>query len=530
MPKAELRYDCVSGLCVDTLPGRCGVVIFGASGDLTHRKLMPALFSLARRGLLPERFFVVGCARTRMSDTAFRDKVRQALPATTPADRRLADRFLNACYYLPGNYDEPRTYRALSKRLTALHGRHKTGLNHFFYLAIPPALYGDVVAQLNRAGLVDQKSAGRPWRRVIVEKPIGRDLSSAMDLDRVLHQHLRENQIYRIDHYLGKETVQNILMFRFANLIFEPLWNQQYVDHVQITVAEAIGIEHRAGYFEQTGLLRDMFQNHMFQMLALVAMEPPASFDADRLRDEKTKLLRSIRPFPTDALDRHLVRGQYRQGRVDGQPVRGYRAEDGVHPQSRTETFVAAKILIDNWRWQGVPFYLRSGKRLPRRVSEIAIAFRRVPHSIFHPLAPQHLMPDTLVLNVQPEEGISLTIQAKCPGGKVCMMPLSMDFRYNQVFGGNPPEAYERLLLDCMLGDQTLFIRNDNVEVSWALLTPVLEAWEMAGRQPARGKLQGYRAGSWGPAAAHRLLARDGRKWRTPGNARPACVAGEARS
>lgn len=502
----------------ESKPDPCGVVIFGASGDLTHRKLLPALFNLFRRKLLPESFYILGCARTQMSDQTFRESAAEALSeqfnGVTAADR---ETFLRRCNYLAGDYQDPRLYTALVDRLHKLDTDHATNGNHLFYLSIPPTLYGAVVRRLGDAQLTPEAEDGSPWVRVIVEKPFGRDLESAMTLDHELHQVLSERQIYRIDHYLGKETVQNILMLRFANAIFEPLWNRRYIDHVQITAAEVLGVEHRAGYYEQAGALRDMFQNHMLQMLALVAMEPPASFEADRVRDEKVKLLRAIRPFPLEHLSQWIVRGQYEAGKIQGQEVPGYRQEKGVASDSSTETFVAAKILIDNWRWQGVPFYLRSGKRLAKRVSEIAITFKSVPHSMFAPfIPPEQLAPNVLILNVQPAEGICLTIEGKHPGGKLRIGSVTMAFHYRQVFGADPPEAYERLLLDCMTGDQTLFVRHDDMAMSWSLIAPILQAWEEAEDHAPNGKLYLYPAGSWGPTEAEELLIRDRRQWRVP--------------
>ncbi len=504
-------YSDVRGkFCTEVRPEPCGLVIFGASGDLTHRKLIPALFSLFRRNLLPYEFFILGCARTPMTDEEFRKKARESIESRFAYARTDdLDDFIRRCGYHAGDYQDSGTYTKLSQRLKQLDKEHSSGGHHIFYLATPPSLYCPVASHLSSSGLTEEPESGSPYVHVVIEKPYGRDLESAMSLDNELHNSLAEHQIYRIDHYLGKETVQNILMFRFANAVFEPIWNRRYVDHVQITVAESLGVEHRAGYFEQAGLLRDMFQNHMLQMLALVAMEPPISFDADRVRDERVKLMRSIRPFPLETLDQCITRGQYGPGSIDGIQVPGYRQEPGVAEDSQIETFIAARVFVDNWRWQGVPFYMRSGKRLKRKVSEIAIVFKRVPYSMFAPLSPGELTPNVLVLNVQPEEGIALTIQAKQPGAKLCMNSLTMDFRYEEIFGIELPDAYERLLLDCMLGDQTLFWRSDGIEASWALVTPVLDKWEQEGCP-----LASYDAGSWGPTQAHTLLEHDGRHWR----------------
>jgi len=510
MDQMEDHFDVRGRFCVEERPEPCGLVIFGASGDLTHRKLLPALFGLFRRNLLPYEFFILGCARTPITDKAFQQKVRDSIA------ERLGhtitsnlDDFTRRCAYHTGDYQDPGTYASLSERLKQLDKEHSTGGNHIFYFATPPGLYCPIAGHLSSAGLTEGSEEGSPYVHVVVEKPYGRDLESAMSLDEELHRVLSEHQIYRIDHYLGKETVQNILMFRFANAVFEPIWNRRYVDHVQITAAESLGVEHRAGYFEQAGLLRDMFQNHMLQMLAMVAMEPPISFDGDRVRDEKVKLMRSIRPFPLDDLNQCIVRGQYSPGSIDGVSVPGYRQEEGVASDSQVETFIAAKVFVDNWRWQGVPFYMRAGKRLKRKVSEIAIIFKRVPYSMFAPLSPDELSPNILVMNVQPEEGISLTVQAKQPGAKLCMNSLTMDFRYEEIFGVELPDAYERLLLDCMLGDQTLFWRSDGIEASWSLVTPVLKRWEEKGCP-----LAFYESGSWGPRESEALLKRDGRRWR----------------
>ena len=500
-------------LCIEVSPVPNTIIIFGASGDLAQRKLIPALFNLSRRNLFHAKSRIIGCSRSQMDDNSFRDVQRKALKERFPScELSEIDAFLEKVFYIAGGYDSQDTYRGIHRKLMELEYQQDPVPNRTFYLATPAALYPIIVPMLAEFQLTVENYEGIPWRHVVLEKPFGNDSDSAEKLDRLLHESLLERQIYRIDHYLGKETVQNILMLRFANIIFEPVWNSHYIDNVQITVAESIGVEHRAGYYEKAGLLRDMFQNHMLEMLALTAMEMPASFDADAIRDEKLKLIKSIRHFPIKELDKYIMRAQYAAG--NGMP--GYREEEGVSTTSTTETFVAAKFLIDNWRWRGVPFYLRSGKRLAKKVSEIAITFKRVPHSIFSELRPEDLSADMLVLNVQPEEGMALSIQAKQPGPKLCMGRLSLDFKYAEVFGGDIPDAYERLLLDCMLGDQTLFIRSDVIAASWRLFTPVLEAWSKfdGNNFNCPCNLRTYPAGSWGPEEAAQLLCGCASCWR----------------
>jgi len=489
------------------------MVVFGASGDLVRRKLLVGLAQIFERGLLSDEFYLLGCGREKLSDRDFRQIAKEAIQENV-ADISLNSivPFVNKLYYASGDYSDASFYSDIKTKLTELNKKHKVDpplADTIFYLAVPPFVYGTIVEQLASAGLSCTGGPDSKQRiRLVVEKPFGRDLQSAAQLNGIIRRCFDESQIYRIDHYLGKETVQNILMFRFANAIFEPVWNRNYIDSVQVTIAETLGVEHRASYYDKTGALRDMFQNHMLQMLALVAMEPPISFEADHVRDEKVKLLRSIRPFKVDELDSFIVRGQYGPGLIDGKEVVGYGQEPGMNPESKTETFVAAKLFIDNWRWKGVPFYLRTGKRLVSKDTEIAITFKKVPHSMFISIGLDDMPPNELALKIQPKEGISLSFQAKRPGSKVCMGTLNMSFSYESVFGVDVPEAYQRLLLDCMVGDQTLFTRFDGVEVAWRLLTPVLEAWQNDDSAPYE-----YPAGSSSFSQADRLIESEGRRW-----------------
>ncbi|RKY07838.1 MAG: glucose-6-phosphate dehydrogenase, partial [Planctomycetota bacterium] len=473
------------------------------------RKLIASLLELYKRQLLGEQFFFLGCGRKHLSDDDYRHIAAGSVSDRNTTPEQLSS-FLEKIYFITGAYDDDAFYKDIAGRLAELDAKHDTGGNHVYYLAVPPAIYGTIADHLGNAGL---SCTGAPECRrrakLVVEKPFGRDLKSAIALNEQIQNHFSEPQIYRIDHYLGKETVQNILMLRFANAIFEPLWNRNYIDHIQITIAESLGVEHRAGYYDKAGALRDMFQNHMLGMVGLVAMEPPTSFIADHIRDEKVKLLRSIRPLEPDADKPTVVAGRYIAGQIDGRDVCAYRREAGVDPDSTTETFVAARVFVDNWRWKGVPFYLRTGKRLAKRLTEIAITFKTVPHSMFASIGMEDMPPNVLVLKIQPNEGINLSFQAKRPGSKACMSTLAMNFNYAQVFGAEAPEAYQRLLLDCMVGDQTLFTRQDDVEISWTLLEPVL-------RVLANGELSpfDYPAGAESFPQADALIEADGRKWR----------------
>jgi glucose-6-phosphate 1-dehydrogenase len=497
-------------ICAETPAPPNAMVVFGASGDLAHRKLIPSIFNIFTVDLLDERFYFLGCGRTKLADEDFRKAAEQAIQESqTVASMKDLNAFKENFYYIEGDYNDTAFYESIKARLVHLDKKHKVDGCHIFYLAVPPILYPRIVEHLGRSTLsCAGESDSKQRARLVVEKPFGRDLQSATELNNKIRRCFDESQIYRIDHYLGKETVQNILMFRFANTIFEPVWNCNYIDHIQITIAESIGVEHRGSYYDKAGALRDMFQNHMLAMLALVAMEPPASFGADCVRDEKIKLLRSIRPFSINELDSLIVRGQYGPGVINDKQVVGYRDEVGVDPHSKTDTFIAGKLFIDNRRWKDVPFYLRAGKRLAIKNTEIAITFKQAAHSMFASVG-LDMPSNILILQIQPEEGISLQFQAKRPGSKICMSTLNMSFNYKSVFLVDMPEAYQRLLLDCMVGDQTLFNRYDSVEIAWQLLTPVLQRWESDESVP-----HAYPAGSESFPEADRLIESDGRKWR----------------
>jgi glucose-6-phosphate 1-dehydrogenase len=486
----------------------CAIVMFGASGDLARRKLLPALYDLALHSCLAPRFKLLGFARTEMNDDAFRRGAGEFLPKSGQdgASADIQQEFLQHLYYFHGNYDDPESFKKLVQRLEELDSEGQLGGNRLFYLATPPEVYQHVIEQLGRAGLAKSRSE-ESWTRVIIEKPFGRDAASARELNAKVLQVFDEHQVYRIDHYLGKETVQNLLVFRFGNGIFEPLWNRNFIDHVQITAAESLGVERRAAFYESAGAMRDMIQSHVLQLTSLVGMEAPARFDATSVRNEKIKILQSIRPFNSETVWKSVIRGQYGPGTVKGAAVPGYRQEPGVKPGSATETFVALKLLVDNWRWSGVPFYLRSGKRLARPMTEIAIRFKKAPHMVFQG---ESVEPNSLVLNIQPDEGISLSFGAKSPGSQMHISPVTMDFRYRQAFGGGSREAYATLINDCIRGDATLFDRADSVEAAWGLVDPILEAWQNASAPP----FPNYPAGSDGPRAADDLTVSEGRRWR----------------
>jgi glucose-6-phosphate 1-dehydrogenase len=487
--------------------GPCAMVVFGATGDLTMRKLVPALYNLEKARLLPREFAVVGVAIDDMGEEEFRTKVTRFLPAEDHGtDAR--ERFVRSLHYMRGDFGDAATFSKLGDMLSTMDQQNATDQNYLFYMATAPKFFSEIVQQLGASGLSKQEDGH--WRRVVIEKPFGNDLDSALALNYNIKGVLSEKQIYRIDHYLGKETVQNIMVFRFGNGIFEPIWDRRYIDHVAITNAETVGVELRGGYFDNAGTLRDMVPNHMMQLISLTAMEPPASFSADAVRDEQAKVLNAIQPLNSEDVLHQAVRGQYGEGTVLNEKVKAYRSEPGVAPESKTETFVAMKLNIDNWRWAGVPFYLRTGKRMAKRHTEINIQFKRAPFQLFRQTAVHKLQTNRLVIQIQPDEGMALGFGAKIPGAQLRLGSVEMSFEYAKYFGADPYTGYEVLLYDCMIGDATLFQRADMVEAGWSIVNPVLDVWKAL---PPRN-FPNYRAGAWGPKESDELMERDGRRWR----------------
>src|ERR1700722_10415764 len=488
----------------------CAIVIFGASGDLTKRKLIPSLYNLASYHLLPKNFSIIGVARSEMSDQEFHARLGKDLTqlGTQPVDPKIWSEFGDRMLYCSGSFDDPKTYEKLAQRLAESEKRLGTGGNVLFYLSVQPSFFAVIAKMLAQYGLTREEGN---WRRVIIEKPFGHDLASAQELNRSLTSALQEHQIYRIDHYLGKETAQNLLVFRLGNAVFEPIWNRRYIDHVQLTVAESIGVEGRGAFYESAGAFRDVMQNHMFMLLALIAMEPPTSLEGEAIRNEKVKLLKSIRQTTPEEALMNTVRGQYGEGIVGGKKVTAYREEPNVNPNSTVETFAAIKLKIENWRWAGVPFYLRSGKRMPQRTTSIVIRFKTPPLSLFAINEADPISPNYMIFNIQPEEGITLQVRAKIPGPTICTRSVRLDFDYNQFGDRQPTTGYEKLLFDCMVGDASLFHRSDMVEAAWEAASPILEAWN---NNPP-DDFPNYASGTWGPEAATRLIERDHHHWWT---------------
>lgn len=489
----------IEGCFIPPLDEPFGIVIFGASGDLTRKKLLPAIENLSRCGFFPKDFFVLGVARTEMDDSTYRNTFKEHA-------EKVDENFLQRLYYQVVDYTKEETFKTLKERLQHLHTRLSTEGNTLFYLAVPPQVTAQIVENIGRSGL--KFSPG--WKRIVLEKPFGWDLQSARRLNELLHRYFLEEEIFRIDHYLGKETVQDILLFRFANSIFEPVWNRNFIDHIQITAAETVGVEGRTGYYDKAGIIRDMFQNHLFQLLSLVSMEPPSVFEPARIREEKVKVFRSLRRFTKAQVPEVAVFGQYIRGEIDNEKVPGYRDLPGIPRDSHTPTFAALKVFIDNWRWQGVPFYLRSGKRLNKRVTEVSVHFRGVPHSVFRGVISEDIKPNVLVFRIQPDEAIELVFQAKAPGATLCLRDVKMNFSYRAA-GGVMPDAYERVLLDCLRGDHLLFVGQEGVEQAWEFFDPIIKFLE-------RGKrllfhVHEYPAGSWGPKEAEDFIKKDGYQW-----------------
>ena len=478
----------------------CTIVIFGASGDLTERKLIPSLYTLYIAGGLPDSFLIVGCSRTEMTSEHFREKMKSALASHIDVNQEQWNTFVNRLFYQSIEYHTLSTFAHLSDCLKVLEKEHVLPGNRIYYLAIPPSIYETTVHMIGTAGLAANGHEDSPWIRIVVEKPFGRDLTTARTLNQMILTYFQEHQIFRIDHYLARETVQSVLMFRFANAIFEPIWNRNFIDSIGIIAAETVGVEHRAGYYEEAGIIRDMFQNHMMQLLALTAMEPPSLFEAERVRDEKTKFFRSLRPFTVPVDRDHPIFGQYGSGNIDGTLVPSYRDEPGIRSDSLMPTFAMVKIDVDNWRWQGVPFYLTSGKRMAKKLTEIVINFREVPHSMFRSILGEHISPNRLIIGIQPDEKVSITFMTKGPGAHVYLRPVTMDFQFLQNYTGPVLDAYEKAIHDVIEGDHMFFWRQDGVELCWAYLTPILEYCETCADR--KEQLRPYSSGSWGPDTA----------------------------